>query len=76
MIKCVKIAFQKALTLLDYRRNGLLTVLIWIPHCKSDHLSLHALNKSAFKLLVLLVTLLGSISVLNCLFLKKGLNKF
>lgn len=37
----------------------LLTVLMLIPHCKSLQRSLHALNKRAFKLLVLLVTLVS-----------------
>ena len=32
------------------------TVLMFIPHCKSLQRSLHARSKSAFKLLVLLVT--------------------
>lgn len=35
------------------------TVLILIPHCRSLQRSLHALSKRAFRLLVLLVTLVS-----------------
>lgn len=43
-----------------------LTVLILIPHCKSVQRSRQARNKRAFKLLVLLVTLvsIGNIKTL------------
>ena len=34
-----------------------LTVLIWMPHCRSDQRSRQARNSNAFKLLVLLVIL-------------------
>jgi len=34
-----------------------LTVLMWMPHCRSDQRSRQARNSNAFKLLVLLVIL-------------------
>lgn len=50
-----------------------LTVLMWMPHCRSDQRSRQARNSNAFKLLVLLVILDNGPLILDEVFFHIGL---